>query len=121
MLVLKKLIIRSWSMWNKKKKEKEEEVLVVVNKNPFTHLANKYKEYETLLKKWVAKQSLPVEAAVTTVTGAVPGAAFGVCFKTLTDHVLPTFSVPSRPDSSLNSQPHVLLSTILYMNLKITC
>ncbi|XP_071720777.1 chloroplastic import inner membrane translocase subunit HP30-2-like [Rutidosis leptorrhynchoides] len=81
MQMLEKLIIRYFPLiWKKKKKEnkkKEENDFVAVNNNnnPFTHLAKTYKECESSFNNWVAQRSLPVEAAITTVTDAERGRA----------------------------------------------
>lgn len=44
----------------------------------------KLKEMELKFKGWLAKQSLPVEAAVVTATSAIQGAAIGAFMGTLT-------------------------------------
>ncbi|KAL8538309.1 hypothetical protein ACS0TY_000333 [Phlomoides rotata] len=52
--------------------------------NPVALVQAKFKEVEVVFKGWLAKQSLPVEAAVVTATSAVQGAAIGAFMGTLT-------------------------------------
>lgn len=54
------------------------------NQNPIELVQNKFKELEVKFKAWLAKQSLPVEAAVVTTTSAAQGAAIGAFMGTLT-------------------------------------
>lgn len=72
--------------------------------NPITHLQNKYKELENGFKTWLAKQSLPVEAAVVTLTSATQGAAIGGLMGTLTNDVSSAFPAAPPPGASLNPQ-----------------
>lgn len=83
--------------------------VLVVDQNPVTHLQTKYKEFETLFKTWLAKQSLPVEAAVVTATGALQGAAIGGFMGTLTNDVSSAFTPPTPPGASLNPQARASL------------
>ncbi|KAD0494645.1 hypothetical protein E3N88_44180 [Mikania micrantha] len=55
-----------------------------INHNPMTQLQAKYKELESRFKDWLAKQSLPVEAAVVNATNSVQGAAIGGLMGTFT-------------------------------------
>lgn len=71
--------------------------------NPLEHLQARFKELENGFRLWLAKQSLPVEAAVVTATSAAQGAAIGVFMGTLA----PDASSPSPtppPQASLNPQ-----------------
>ncbi|PIN08656.1 hypothetical protein CDL12_18765 [Handroanthus impetiginosus] len=52
--------------------------------NPVAFVQAKFQEVEVRFKGWLAKQSLPVEAAVVTSTSAVQGAAIGGLMGTLT-------------------------------------
>ncbi|KAL4557244.1 hypothetical protein LXL04_035417 [Taraxacum kok-saghyz] len=72
--------------------------------NPITQLQTKYKELENGFKAWLAKQSLPVEAAVVTLTSATQGAAMGGFMGTLTNDVSSAFPAAPPPGGSLNSQ-----------------
>ncbi|KAK1361122.1 mitochondrial import inner membrane translocase subunit TIM22-like [Heracleum sosnowskyi] len=69
--------------------------------NPITQLQTKYKELETGFKAWLAKQSLPVEAAVVTFTSSVQGAAIGGLMGTFTNDVSSAFPTPP-PNAGLN-------------------
>lgn len=57
-------------------------------------VVSKYKEFDTCFKKWVAKQSLPVEAVVVTIITATQGATFSLLFETLSDYFRSTFPFP---------------------------
>ncbi|KAJ7959487.1 mitochondrial import inner membrane translocase subunit TIM22 [Quillaja saponaria] len=70
--------------------------------NPIEELQVRFKQLENGFRLWLAKQSLPVEAAVVTATGAVQGAAIGTFMGTLTGDV--SSSLPIPPQSSLNPQ-----------------
>uniref|UniRef100_A0A7N0TBX1 SAM domain-containing protein n=1 Tax=Kalanchoe fedtschenkoi TaxID=63787 RepID=A0A7N0TBX1_KALFE len=69
--------------------------------NPITQIQAKLKEIETGFKCWLSKQSLPVEAAVSTATGAAQGAAIGGLMGTLSG-ATPVPTPP--PGSALNPQ-----------------
>nr|KJB37430.1 hypothetical protein B456_006G203900 [Gossypium raimondii] len=85
---------------------KEQGMLVVTglmaHQNPLEQLQAKFKEVEKGFKAWLDKQSMPVEAAVVTATGAVQGAAIGALMGTLTKDVSSSF--PTPPQASLNHQ-----------------
>lgn len=87
---------------------KQEELVVHAPKdlmhNPITQFQTKYKELENGFKVWLAKQSLPVEAAVVTVTSAAQGAAIGGFMGTLTNDVASSFPAAPPPGASLNPQ-----------------
>ncbi|KAI3783878.1 hypothetical protein L1987_42967 [Smallanthus sonchifolius] len=72
--------------------------------NPTALLQTKYKEFEDGFKGWLAKQSLPVEAAVVTVTSAVQGAAIGGLMGTFNQDAASTFPAAPPPGASLNPQ-----------------
>lgn len=72
--------------------------------NPITHLQAKFKDLENGFKGWLAKQSLPVEAAVVTVTSATQGAAIGGLMGTLTNDVSSAFPAAPPPGAALNPQ-----------------
>ncbi|XP_024971012.1 chloroplastic import inner membrane translocase subunit HP30-2-like [Cynara cardunculus var. scolymus] len=89
--------------------EGKQEVLVVhapkdLMQNPITQLQTKFKELENGFKGWLAQQSLPVEAAVVTITGAAQGAAIGGFMGTLTNDVATSFPAAPPPGASLNPQ-----------------
>ncbi|KAE8683942.1 DNA double-strand break repair Rad50 ATPase-like [Hibiscus syriacus] len=78
---------------------KEQGMVVMPQQNPLEQLQAKFKELENSFRGWLAKQSLPVEAAVVTTTSAAQGAAIGAFMGTLTnDASLPT------PKASLDPQ-----------------
>ncbi|TYI11569.1 hypothetical protein ES332_A09G215700v1 [Gossypium tomentosum] len=85
---------------------KEQGMLVVTRlmaqQNPLEQLQAKFKEVENGFKAWLDKQSMPVEAAVVTATGAVQGAAIGALMGNLTKDVSSSF--PTPPQASLNHQ-----------------
>ncbi|KAL7183444.1 hypothetical protein ACSBR2_025784 [Camellia fascicularis] len=66
--------------------------------NPVAHWQAKFKEFEAGFKAWLAKQSLPVEAAVVTATIAAIGAFMG----TLTNDVSSSFPTPLPNAASMN-------------------
>lgn len=72
--------------------------------NPIAQFQTKYKELEHGFKTWLAKQSLPVEAAVVTVTSAAQGAAIGGLMGSLTHDAASTFPAPPPSGASLNPQ-----------------
>ncbi|XAR71557.1 hypothetical protein NMG60_11017893 [Bertholletia excelsa] len=76
--------------------------VVSQNQNPVAQLQVKFKELENGFKEWLAKQSLPVEAAVVTATSAAQGAAIGAFMGTLTNDV--SSAIPTPPNASLNPQ-----------------
>ncbi|GMJ14990.1 tRNA import component 2, hypothetical protein 30-2 [Hibiscus trionum] len=69
--------------------------------NPLEQLQSKFKQVENGFRAWLAKQSLPVEAAVVTTTGAAQGAAIGALMGTLSNDV--SSSIPT-PQASMNPQ-----------------
>ena len=95
--------------------------------NPLEQLQAKFKEVENGFRAWLAKQSLPVEAAVVTTTSAAQGAAIGAFMGTLTNDVSST--LPTPPQASLNPQAmaslkqaqvsSLFLAFILIFNLDI--
>ncbi|KAI3982248.1 hypothetical protein MKX01_026221 [Papaver californicum] len=80
-------------MMEGRKQEGRTMVLIPPNNNPITVIQTKYKELEIGFRGWLTKQSLPVEAAVVTITSSIQGAAIGGFMGTLTNDassVLPT-------------------------------
>lgn len=69
--------------------------------NPVALVQAKLKEVELKFKGWLAKQSLPVEAAVVTATSAIQGAAIGGFMGTLTGGDGSSLLMPP-PNASLN-------------------
>lgn len=61
----------------------------------------KLKELENGYKSWLAKQSLPVEAAVVTATTAINGAAIGAFLGVMTQDLTSSLPTPP-PQASLN-------------------
>ncbi|XP_057950392.1 chloroplastic import inner membrane translocase subunit HP30-2-like [Malania oleifera] len=80
------------------------------NVNPITQLQARFKDMENGFRTWLAKQSMPVEAAVVTATSAVQGAAIGAFMGTLTSDVSSTFSTPPRPSSQASLNPQAMAS-----------
>lgn len=83
--------------------EMTKKILMISQTHPISQLQSKYRELETGFKAWLAKQSLPVEAAVVTFTSAAQGAAIGGLMGTLTNDVSSAFPTPP-PNSPLNPQ-----------------
>ncbi|OMO95142.1 hypothetical protein CCACVL1_05546 [Corchorus capsularis] len=81
---------------------KERGMVFRMPQNTFRQLQVKYKELENGFKAWLAKQSLPVEAAVVTAATAIQGAAIGGFMGTLTNDFSST--LPTPPQGSLNPQ-----------------
>ncbi|XP_058092771.1 chloroplastic import inner membrane translocase subunit HP30-2-like [Magnolia sinica] len=71
--------------------------------NLIVQLQTRFKELETGFRCWLAKQSLPVEAAVVTGTSAAQGAAIGAFMGTLTSDISSSFPTPP-PQAGLNPQ-----------------
>ncbi|KAF3432704.1 hypothetical protein FNV43_RR23806 [Rhamnella rubrinervis] len=72
--------------------------------NPIEQLQARFKELENGFRAWLAKQSLPVEAAVVTATSAAQGAAIGAFMGTLTNDVSSSLPNTPPPQASLNPQ-----------------
>jgi hypothetical protein len=75
----------------------------LINQNPITQIQVKYKQFEDGFKVWLSKQSLPVEAAVVTLTSAAQGGAIGAFMGTLTNDSSTAFPPPT-PAAGLNPQ-----------------
>ncbi|KAL7003713.1 hypothetical protein U1Q18_004861 [Sarracenia purpurea var. burkii] len=80
-----------------------------IHQNPIAQLQAKFKELEVGFKVWLAKQSLPVEAAVVTATSAAQGAAIGAFMGTLTNDVSSSFPTPP-PNAAASLNPQALAS-----------
>ncbi|GMY07699.1 mitochondrial import inner membrane translocase subunit TIM22-like [Fagus crenata] len=72
--------------------------------NPMEQIQARYKELEGGFRAWLAKQSLPVEAAVVTITSAAQGAAIGAFMGTLTNDTSSAIPTPPPQAASLNPQ-----------------
>ncbi|KAK8966352.1 hypothetical protein KSP40_PGU007970 [Platanthera guangdongensis] len=72
--------------------------------NPIALLQSRFKDLETGFRLWLAKQPMPVEAAVVTGTGAIQGAAIGGLMGTLTSDMSSTFPSPPPQAAGLNPQ-----------------
>ncbi|CAI9762541.1 unnamed protein product [Fraxinus pennsylvanica] len=75
--------------------------------NPIAVVQAKFKELESVFKGWLAKQSLPVEAAVVTTTSAAQGAAIGAFMGTLTGDSTSLFTPPTE---GVNLNPEAMAS-----------
>ncbi|EYU19715.1 hypothetical protein ABFS82_06G095000 [Erythranthe guttata] len=75
--------------------------------NPIAVVQAKFKEVEHKFKGWLAKQSLPVEAAVVTATSAAQGAAIGAFMGTLTGD---TSSLITPPPNAAGLNPEAMAS-----------
>lgn len=71
---------------------------MVGEQNPIALVQSKFKEVEVKFRGWLAKQTLPVEAAVVTVTSAAQGAAIGGFMGTITGDV--STLVPPPPTAA---------------------
>lgn len=71
-----------------------------LSSNPIVQIQARFKEVETGFKSWLAKQPIPVEAAVVTATSAFQGAAIGGLMGTLS----PDAAGITPPAASLNPQ-----------------
>jgi hypothetical protein len=69
--------------------------MIPQQQNPIEHIQARFKELEVGFRGWLAKQSLPVEAAVVTATSAAQGAAIGGFMGTLTSDL--SSSLPTPP------------------------
>ncbi|XP_077214113.1 chloroplastic import inner membrane translocase subunit HP30-2-like [Tasmannia lanceolata] len=67
--------------------------------NPIAQVQTLFKELENGFRTWLAKQSLPVEAAVVTATSAAQGAAIGTFMGTLTPDVSPPLQPALNPQA----------------------
>jgi predicted lysophospholipase L1 biosynthesis ABC-type transport system permease subunit len=85
--------------------------------NPIEQIQARYKELEAGFRGWLAKQSLPVEAAVVTVTSAAQGAAIGGFMGTLTNDLSSSLlTPPPRPTHKLwplSSKPRLVSLLLL--------
>ncbi|KAL8519659.1 hypothetical protein ACS0TY_010555 [Phlomoides rotata] len=75
--------------------------------NPIAVVQAKFKEVEIRFKSWLAKQSLPVEAAVVTVTSGAQGAAIGAFMGTLSGDAS---SLVTPPPNAGNLNPDAMAS-----------
>lgn len=80
----------------------------LVGGNPIEQLQAKFKDLEARFKTWLSKQTLPVEAAVVTATGATQGAALGALMGTLTNDI--SSSIPNPPPGASNLNPQAMAS-----------
>lgn len=83
--------------------EEGKQGVMVAAQNPIAQLQARFKELENGFKAWLAKQSLPVEAAVVTTTSAAQGAAIGAFMGTLTNDAASVIPTPP-PQANLNPQ-----------------
>ena len=67
--------------------------------NPVQVVQAKLKELEIGFKSWLAKQSLPVEAAVVTLTSGAQGAVIGAIMGNITSDISSTIPTPPPPAS----------------------
>ncbi|KAM7268865.1 hypothetical protein ACFE04_011031 [Oxalis oulophora] len=75
--------------------------------DPIKQIKLKFKQIEFGFKSWLSKQSLPVEAAVVTLTAGLQGAAMGAIMGTITRDV--SSSIPTPP-STANLTPQAMAS-----------
>lgn len=107
--------------------EGKQGVMVVskLSQNPMEQVQGKVKELQDGFQSWLAKQSLPVEAGVVTLTSAAQGAFMGVLLGTLTNDMSSALPTPP-PQASLNpqamasfQQAQVFLFSSFFTNLAI--
>ncbi|OAY85543.1 hypothetical protein ACMD2_16342 [Ananas comosus] len=72
------------------------------NPNPVEQLAARVRGMEGGFRAWLARQPMPVEAAVATAAGAAQGAAIGGLMGTLTADALPSPVPPPQAMPSFN-------------------
>ncbi|KAG6435028.1 hypothetical protein SASPL_106677 [Salvia splendens] len=77
-------------------------LMVNPQQNPVALVQAKLKEVELRFKGWLAKQSIPVEAAVVTVTSAAQGAAIGAFMGTISGGDGSSLLMPPPNAASLN-------------------
>ncbi|KAI3471288.1 hypothetical protein Pfo_027951 [Paulownia fortunei] len=82
-------------------------LMAQAEQNPIALVQVKLKEVENRFRGWLAKQSLPVEAAVVTATSAAQGAAIGAFMGTLTGDVS---SMVTPPPNAANLNPDAMAS-----------
>lgn len=87
------------------------------NPNPIEQITERIRGVETNFRSWLARQPIAVEAAITTATGALQGAAIGGLMGTLT----PSDAIPPAPPQaagSLNPQAMASLkqAQVLFLN-----
>ncbi|XP_008811009.2 chloroplastic import inner membrane translocase subunit HP30-2-like [Phoenix dactylifera] len=72
--------------------------------NPIAQVQARFKELEGGFRAWLARQSMPVEAAVVTATSAAQGAAIGGLMGTLTSDLTSAFPAPPPQAAGLSPQ-----------------
>ncbi|KAG2701277.1 hypothetical protein I3760_06G037000 [Carya illinoinensis] len=80
---------------------------LIPQQNPIEQIQARFKELETGFKAWLAKQSLPVEVAMVTLTSSAQGAAIGALMGTLTNDKsspLPTPPPQANPQAMASFQ-----------------
>ncbi|KAF3334407.1 Tim17/Tim22/Tim23/Pmp24 family [Carex littledalei] len=77
------------------------------NPNPIEQITERIRGVETGFRSWLARQPIAVEAAITTATGALQGAAIGGLMGTLTP---PDAIPPSSPQAAGSLNPQALAS-----------
>ncbi|KAG9133952.1 hypothetical protein Leryth_004651 [Lithospermum erythrorhizon] len=78
------------------------------SQNPITQIQSKFNEIQTHFKTWVAKQPLPIEAAIVTATSALQGGVIGGFMGTLTGDL--ASSLPTPPPAAANLNPQAMAS-----------
>ncbi|PRQ60625.1 Mitochondrial inner membrane translocase subunit Tim17/Tim22/Tim23/peroxisomal protein PMP24 [Rosa chinensis] len=74
------------------------------NQNPIEQLQARFKHLDHAFRVWLSKQSVPVEAAIVTVTSGAQGAAIGGIMGTLTGDISSTLPTPPPQAGGLNPQ-----------------
>jgi hypothetical protein len=69
------------------------------NSNPIEQITERIRGIETSFRSWLARQPVAIEAAVSTATGAIQGAAIGGLMGTLT----PPDAIPTPPPQAAGS------------------
>ncbi|KAG1331653.1 chloroplastic import inner membrane translocase subunit HP30-2 [Cocos nucifera] len=72
--------------------------------NPIAQVQARFRELEGGFRAWLARQSMPVEAAVVTATSAAQGAAIGGLMGTLTSDLTSAFPAPPPQAAGLSPQ-----------------
>lgn len=81
----------------------------LIQQNPITQIQTKIKEVEVKVKAWLAKQSIPVEAAVVTLGGATQGALIGGLMGSLTQDLSTSLPMP-QPPPGVSLDPNAMAS-----------
>ncbi|XP_076937729.1 chloroplastic import inner membrane translocase subunit HP30-2-like [Bidens hawaiensis] len=90
-------------------KRKQEQLIIIakdfMKNNPITHFNTKYKEFDNGVKGWLAKQSLPVETAIVTVSYAAYGVYVGGLMGSAWENITAVFPQAMQNSKALAGGP----------------